>query len=44
MKHPVLLVGDAVIVEPVSIAKYPANKENNRKFRKIRPLGEILKH
>ena len=29
------LVADAVLVEPVSTAKFPANREKNREFRKI---------
>jgi len=37
------VVADAVQVEPVSAAKFPANREKNREFRRIRPLGAILK-
>jgi hypothetical protein len=37
------VVADAVQVEPVSTAKFPANREKNREFRRIRPLGAILK-
>jgi hypothetical protein len=34
---------DAVAVEPVSTLKFPANREINREFRRIRLLGAILK-
>jgi hypothetical protein len=37
------VVADAVTYEPVSILKFPANREKNREFRQIRPLYEILK-
>ena len=37
------VVADAVPVEPVSILKFPANREKNREFRQISPLCEILK-
>jgi hypothetical protein len=37
------VVADAVVVEPVSTPKFPANRENNREFRRIRSLCEILK-
>ena len=37
------MVADAVEVEPVSTAKFPANREKNREFRRIRLLGAILK-
>jgi hypothetical protein len=37
------LVADAVIVEPVSTPKFPANREINREFRRICPLCEVLK-
>ena len=37
------LVADAVQVEPVSPAKFPANREKNREFYQIRALGAILK-
>jgi hypothetical protein len=37
------VVADAVTVEPVSISKFPANREINREFHRIRPLGAILK-
>jgi hypothetical protein len=37
------VVADAVAVEPVSSAKFPANREINREFRRIRLLGAILK-
>jgi hypothetical protein len=37
------VVADAVRVEPVSTPKFPANRENNREFRRIRLLGPILK-
>ncbi|MFZ0096417.1 MAG: hypothetical protein WAK97_21060 [Pseudolabrys sp.] len=36
-------MADAVTYEPVSILKFPANREKNREFRQIRPLCEILK-
>jgi hypothetical protein len=37
------LAADAVAVEPVSAAKFPANREINREFYQIRPPCEILK-
>jgi hypothetical protein len=37
------MVADAVQVEPVSTAKFPANREINKEFRRIRLLGAILK-
>jgi hypothetical protein len=41
-----ILVADAVIVEPVSTPKFPANRDINRdinrEFRQIRSLCEIL--
>ncbi len=37
------VVADAVQVEPVSTANFPANREKNREFRQIGPLGAILK-
>jgi len=36
-------VADAVVVEPVSTPKFPANREKNREFRRIRALDVILK-
>jgi hypothetical protein len=36
------VVADAVAFEPVSIIKFPANREKNREFRQIRPLSAIL--
>ena len=36
-------MADAVQVEPVSTAKFPANREINREFGRMRPLGAILK-
>ena len=36
------VVADAVTYEPVSILKFPANREKNREFRQIRLLGAIL--
>jgi hypothetical protein len=36
-------VADAVTIEPVSTAKFPANREKNREFSRIRPLSAILK-
>ena len=35
-------MADAVRVEPVSTPKFPANREINREFRRIRPLGALL--
>ena len=37
------VVADAVDLEPVSSAKFPANRENNREFCQIDPLAAILK-
>jgi hypothetical protein len=37
-----ILVVDAVLVEPVSTPKFPANRDINREFRQIRSLCEIL--
>jgi hypothetical protein len=37
------MVADAVQVEPVSTPEFPANREINREFRRIRLLGAILK-
>ena len=37
------VVADAVPVEPVSTLKFPANREINREFCQIGPLGAILK-
>jgi hypothetical protein len=37
------VVADAVLIEPVSTPKFPANREINREFRRIRLLGAILK-
>ena len=37
------VVADAVAVEPVSTPKFPANREINREFCRIRPLGAIFK-
>ena len=34
-EHEMRMVADAVLVEPVSAAKFPANREKNREFRKI---------
>ena len=36
-------MADAVVVEPVSTPKFPANREINREFCQIRTLCEILK-
>jgi hypothetical protein len=36
------VVADAVALEPVSTPKFPANREKNREFRRIRPLNAIL--
>jgi hypothetical protein len=37
------VVADAVAFEPVSTVKFPANREINREFRRIRLLSAILK-
>ena len=37
------MVADAVHYEPVSTAKFPANREINREIRQIRPPDAILK-
>ena len=37
------MVADAVAVEPVSTDKFPANRETNREFWRIRSLCKILK-
>jgi hypothetical protein len=37
------MVADAVTFEPVSTLKFPANRENNREFHRVRALGAILK-
>jgi hypothetical protein len=37
------MVADAVTVEPVSTPKFPANREINREFCRIRSLSAILK-
>jgi hypothetical protein len=37
------VVADAVIGEPVSTTKFPANREKNREFCEIRPFDAILK-
>ena len=37
------VVADAVTVEPVSIVKFPANREKNREFHQISPPSKILK-
>ena len=36
------VVADAVQFEPVSTREFPANRENNREFRRVRALGAIL--
>jgi hypothetical protein len=41
-EHKMRVVVDAVTVEPVSTPKFPANREINREFHRIRPLGAIL--
>jgi len=38
-----MVAADAVAVEPVSTPKFPANREINREFRRIRSLYEIFK-
>jgi hypothetical protein len=35
------MVVDAVLVEPVSTPKFPANREINREFRQIRLLAQF---
>ena len=35
------MVADAVIVEPVSTPKFPANREKNREFLKFGPASHI---
>ena len=37
------VVADAVAVEPVSTPEFPANREINREFRRIRPLYKIFR-
>ena len=37
------MVADAVGFEPVSTPKFPANREINREFRRIRTFGANLK-
>ena len=37
------MVADAVLVEPVSTPEFPANREINREFCRIRLLSAILK-
>ena len=37
------MVADAVLVEPVSTHEFPANREINREFRRIRTFGASLK-
>ena len=39
----ILLVADAVTYEPVSTPNFPANREINGVFHRIRALGAILK-
>jgi hypothetical protein len=36
------VVADAVAFEPVSTPKFPANREKNREFRRIRAFDAIL--
>jgi len=36
------VVAHAVACEPVSALKFPANREKNREFRRIRTFGAIL--
>jgi len=36
------MVADAVVVEPVSTSKFPANREKNREYCQIRSLCEIF--
>ena len=40
---PNTLMADAVTYEPVSTPKFPANREINREFRRIRTFGANLK-
>src|SRR6185437_4215470 len=37
----IALVADAVVIEPVSAPKFPANREKSREFRKISTLGAL---
>ena len=37
------MVAQAVAFEPVSVREFPANREKNREFRRIRPLDAIRK-
>jgi hypothetical protein len=37
------MVADAVQVEPVSIREFPANREKNREFHRIRLIDAMLK-
>src|SRR6185437_4546067 len=37
----IALVADAVVIEPVSAPKFPANREKNREFCKSRALGAL---
>jgi hypothetical protein len=37
------VVADAVLVEPVSTPKFPANREKNREFCKIHPNLKIIR-
>jgi hypothetical protein len=36
------VVADAVVIQPVSTSKFPANREINRELRRNCPLGAIL--
>ena len=36
-------LADAVTCEPISALTFPANREKNREFRRIRALSAILK-
>jgi hypothetical protein len=36
-------VADAVLVEPISTPKFPANREINREYCRIRPRSAVFK-
>jgi len=38
------MVADAVDLEPVSASNFPANREKNREFHRIRLPGAIFVH
>jgi hypothetical protein len=41
-KVPGFMVADAVVVEPVSTAKFPANREKNREFFNFRRASRLI--